>query len=159
LQSAPGGTRDRLRQGDYYVVSAGSGGKHAALSISGEDMHAIHVWFLPGQLYLPPSYLRAHFKLGTRRNRIAQLVGDRDGALPIPQDVRVSRLVSDRPSSYTYSPRSEAHGVYAFVLEGEMRCSDTQLGRRDSMGVWGRQSITCATTADETDVLFVETIM
>ena len=153
------GNVDQLHQGDYYVFSAGSGGKHAELNIGEEDMHAIYVWFLPGQLFLPPTYLRAHFDRNLRRNRIEQLVGDSDGALPIPQDVRVSRLISDRPASYLYRPRSEAHGVYAFVVEGEMHCANEQLGRRDSMGMRGMPSISCATTADETDVLFVETLM
>jgi|GEM_PF-622738 len=153
------GNVDQLHQGDYYVFSAGSGGKHAELSITDEDMHAIYVWFIPGQLFLPPSYRRAHFDRHVRRNRIEQLVGDTDGALPIPQDVRVSRLISDRPESYEYRPRSQAHGVYAFVLEGGMRCADEPLGRRDSMGVSGMPSIPCATTVDETDVLFVETIL
>src|ERR1700733_3076688 len=46
------GNVDQLHQGDYYVFSAGSGGKHAELSISGEDMHAIYIWFLPNQLLL-----------------------------------------------------------------------------------------------------------
>jgi redox-sensitive bicupin YhaK (pirin superfamily) len=153
------GNVDQLHQGDYYVFSAGSGGKHAELSITDEDMHAIYIWFLPSQLYLPPSYHRSHFNIHARRNRIEQLVGDREGALPIPQDVRISRLISDLPSSHTYSPRSEGHGVYAFVLEGEMHCADTLLGRRDSLGIWGTQSISCNTTVDGTDVLFVETIL
>jgi quercetin 2,3-dioxygenase len=153
------GNVDQLHQGDYYVFSAGAGGKHAELSITDEAMHAIYIWFLPNQLYLPPSYHRSHFNIGARRNRIEQLVGDADGALPIAQDVRISRLISNHPGSYTYSPRSEEHGVYAFVLEGEMRCADTLLGRRDSAGIWGTRSIACETTLDETDVLFVETIL
>ena len=57
------------------------------------------------------------------------------------------------------APDRNSHGVYAFVLEGEARCADTLLGRRDSLGVWGAQSISCEATADGTDVLFVETIM
>jgi redox-sensitive bicupin YhaK (pirin superfamily) len=153
------GNVDQLRQGDYYLFSAGSGGKHSELSIAGEDMHVIYIWFLPNQLLLPPSYHRAHFDRHSRRNRIVQLLGDEDGALPIAQDARVSWLISDRPSRYAYHPRSTAHGVYAFVLEGEMRCGDTVLGRRDSIGLWGTASIACDTTMDETEVLLVETIM
>ena len=153
------GNVDQLHQGDYYVFSAGAGGKHAELSISGENLHVIYIWFLPGQLLLPPSYVRSHFDMTVQRDRIEPLVGDQDGALPIPQDARVSRLISSRPGSYAYRPRSESHGVYAFVLEGGMRCAETTLGRRDSMAVWGTHSIDCDTTEDETDILFVETIM
>jgi redox-sensitive bicupin YhaK (pirin superfamily) len=153
------GNVDQLSPGDYYVFSAGSGGKHAELSIGGEDLHVIYMWFLPEQLLAPPSYRRAHFDLRTRRNRIEQLVGDADGTLPIGQDVRVSRLVSDAGKRYAYSLRSPAHAVYAFVLEGRIRLGEADLGRRDSAGLCGASPIECVVSDDETDVLFVETLM
>jgi quercetin 2,3-dioxygenase len=158
LNTAGGGTVDQLRQGDYYVFSAGSGGKHCELSISPENMHAIYLWLIPNQLYLPPTYRRAHFDLRTRRNRVVQLVGDGDGALPVAQDLRVSRLVTDRPSTYTYRPRSPMHGVYVFVKEGSLQCGDVTLGLRDSLGIRGVETIECE-AADSTDVFFVETAM
>jgi hypothetical protein len=158
INTAGRGTVDQLRQGDYYAFSAGSGGKHCELSISPENMHAIYLWLMPNQLYLPPSYLRAHFDLRTRRNRIIQLVGNDDGALPVAQDLRVSRLVTDRKESYTYTPRSPLHGVYIFVVEGELRCGDTTLGYRDSLGITGAETIACE-AADVTDAFFVETLM
>jgi quercetin 2,3-dioxygenase len=132
---------DRLRQGDYYVVSAGSGGKHCELSVAGEDMGAIYIWFLPAKLYLPPAYHRGHFDVRTRRHGIEELVGKADGALPIPNDIRISRLVTDAGSNHTYTPRSSSHGTYVFVLEGGLRCADTLLGRRDSAGTWGVEAI------------------
>jgi hypothetical protein len=153
------GNVDQLLQGDYYVFSAGSGGKHAELSLGAEDMHAIYIWFLPNQLYLPPSYHRGHFDRRARRNRIEQLVGDQDGALPIPQDVRISWLISDGPGTYSYRPRSSAHGVYVFVLEGEARIDGLLLGRRDSAGISNASDIACETTIDETEILIVETIL
>jgi quercetin 2,3-dioxygenase len=153
------GAVDQLRQGDYYVFSAGSGGKHCELSITGEDTHVIYIWLLPRQLYLPPSYYRAHFNFRLKRDRIVELVGDQDGALPIPQDARVSRLISDRGGSYAYLPRSPAHGVYVFVLEGELRVGDIALSRRDSAGLWGATRLDCEIAADATDVILVETIM
>jgi quercetin 2,3-dioxygenase len=159
INTAGNGMVDQLRQGDYYVFSAGSGGKHSELSISPEDMNAIYLWLMPGQLYLPPTYHRAHFDQRKRRDRIEQLVGDADGALPVPQDLRVSRLITDAGKSQSYQPRSPSHGVYVFVLEGEVRCGETLLGRRDSMGVWGVEKLELEITADATDVLIVETMM
>jgi quercetin 2,3-dioxygenase len=153
------GAVDRLHHGNYYVFSAGSGGKHSELSIGREEMKVIYVWLLPDQLLLPPSYQAAHFDIRTRRNRIEQLVGDADGALPISQDVRISRLVTDNSKTYIYKPRSVSHGVYVFVLEGEVRVGETLLGRRDSAGLWNVESIECQVTADASDVLFVETVM
>ncbi|WP_158931955.1 pirin family protein [Acidisphaera sp. S103] len=158
INTAGRGTVDQLQQGDYYVFSAGSGGKHCELSIGPEDMHAIYLWLMPNKLYLPPTYHRAHFDIRTRRNRIVQLVGDGDGALPVPQDLRVSRLITDRPGAYTYTPRSAEYGTYLFVKEGQVRCGDVALGPRDSLGINGVDKIECD-VADTTDVFFVETVM
>ncbi len=153
------GKIDELVPGDYYLASFGSGGKHCELNLETEDMNAIYVWALPDRLMLPPTYRRSHFDAGGGRNRIVTLVGKADGALPIPQDLRVSRLVSDRAATHTYIPTSPAHGVYTFVLEGEMNCGGTALGRRGSTGIWGVDQLSCETGAANTDVLFAETIM
>jgi quercetin 2,3-dioxygenase len=158
INTAGRGTVDQLRQGDYYVFSAGSGGKHCELSISPEEMNAIYLWLMPSQLYLPPSYHRAHFDLRTRRNRIVQLVGDADNALPVAQDLRVSRLVTDRKGTYVYKPRTADHGVYAFVAEGEATAAGVELGRRDSLGVRGAEALELS-VADTSDVFLVETAM
>ena len=159
INTAGTGAIDRLHQGDYYAFSAGSGGKHSELSISPEDTKVIYIWLLPDQLLLPPSYQAAHFEIRTRRDRIEQLVGDSDGALPISQDVRISRLVTDNAKTHIYKPRSASHGVYVFVLEGEVRIGDTLLRRRDSAGLWDLESIEFQVSADASDVLFVETAM
>src|SRR5579862_7186154 len=53
------GKIDELKRDDYYVFSAGSGGKHSELNIGQADMQAIYVWALPGQLLAPPSYRRS----------------------------------------------------------------------------------------------------
>jgi redox-sensitive bicupin YhaK (pirin superfamily) len=158
VNTAGRGMVDQLRQGDYYVFSAGSGGKHCELSISPENMNAIYLWLMPNQLYMPPSYNRGHFDLRTRRNRIVQLVGDGDGALPVAQDLRVSRVVTDRKGSYTYTPRSPEHGVYIFVVDGELACEGVTLNRKDSFGISGTGHIECE-IADTSDVFFVETAM
>jgi redox-sensitive bicupin YhaK (pirin superfamily) len=159
VNTAGDGMVDRLRAGDYYVFSAGSGGKHCELSISQEDMNAIYIWFMPGQLYLPPTYHRSHFDFRTRRDRIEELVGEADGALPIPNDIRISRFVGDAGQRRVYRTRSNAHGVYVFVVEGSARCENVELKRRDSAGFAGAEEVAIETTADATDLLFVEVRM
>lgn len=159
INTAGAGMVDRLQAGDYYVFSAGSGGKHSELSVTPEDMHAIYLWLLPEQLYLPPTYHRAHFDYRRRRNQIVQLVGDSDGALPCPQDLRVSRLMADKGRSFPYEMRTRSHGAYVFVREGSIRCGDTVLERRDSMGLSGLDSVNIEIIDDDSDILIVETIM
>lgn len=158
INTAGRGTVDQLRQGDYYVFSAGAGGKHCELSISPEEMNAIYLWLMPNQLYRDPTYHRGHFDLRMRRNRIVQLVGDADGAIPVAQDLRVSRLVTDEAGSYRYAPRSSAHGTYVFVVEGTLESDVAKLERRDSFGVSGLDEIRFK-VSDNADVFIVETVL
>ena len=150
------GKIDELKANDYYVFSAGSGGKHSELNIGQEDMQAIYVWVLPGRLLAPPSYRRGRFDPKAGANRITCLVGDEPAALPIDQTFRVSRLLSDGGKAHTYRP-SKANGFYAFVLEGEADIAEATLTRRESIALEGEDKVEIAVRANGTDILLVET--
>ena len=153
-----GGLED-LGPGDYYAFCAGSGGLHEELNRFDEPMRAIYLWLLPDHLLLPPSYTRGHFDAAAGMNKITTLAGNEAGAVPLSQDARVSRLVSNTPGTFRYRPRSAGHGVYAFVIDGTVCCDRTTLKRRDSKAVSGVEEIICETGRGDADVLFVETIM
>jgi redox-sensitive bicupin YhaK (pirin superfamily) len=150
------GKIDELKRDDYYVFSAGSGGKHSELNIGEDDMHAIYVWVLPGRLLAPPSYRRGRFDRQAAANRITCLVGDEPGALPIDQTFKVSRLLSDPGRSHVWQA-SKANGLYAFVLEGEADISGAILMRRDSIALEKEGRIEIAARASGADMLLVET--
>jgi redox-sensitive bicupin YhaK (pirin superfamily) len=151
------GNIDQLSAGDYYAFSAGSGGKHCELNLKNEDTNVIYVWMLPDQLLLPPSYGRGRFDAVSERNRLISLVGNADGAVRVSQDVRISRLASDKEMSLDYKPASKEHGVYAFVIEGAVAVNGTRLSRRDSTGIWGAERINIGTPEDNADLLIIET--
>ena len=152
------GKVDVLRDDDYYVFEAGSGGKHAELNVGDRPTHVIYIWMLPAHLMTPPSYLRRHYDRVERLNTLTEIIGTAEDTVPIRQDARVSRLVTDRAGSFTYRPRSRHHGVYAFVVEGGAKVDGQQLGRRDSLGVWDSDTVGIE-TAGTADLLFVESIL
>jgi redox-sensitive bicupin YhaK (pirin superfamily) len=129
------------------------------VNLKAEDMEVIYIWFLPDHLMVPPSYNRSHFDAQRDCNRLVTLVGEADGGLPILQDVRISRLVTDTPTKQRYRPTSTRHGVYAYVIEGEAECGSATLRQCDSIGLWGVEAIDFCTGPAKTDVLLVETIM
>jgi len=151
------GKVDELRAGDFYVFSAGSGGKHAELNIGQEALQVIYLWVLPSQLLAPPSYVRGRFDAKANANRPVCLIGNEPGALQLGQAIRVSRLVTARSGTPVYRP-SPARGVYVFVLEGEARIADVALGPRDSMALTGEGRLEIAARSD-TDLLLVETAL
>ena len=150
------GKVDELRADDYYVFSAGSGGKHSELNIGEDDLQVIYVWVLPGQLLAPPSYRRSRFDRTAGANRITCLVGDEQGALPIGQTFKVSRLLSDADRTHVYRLARE-NGFYAFVLEGEAEIADASLTRRDSIALEDEDKVEIRVRTSGTDMLLVET--
>ena len=150
------GKVDELRTDDYYVFSAGSGGKHSELNIGEQDLQVIYVWVLPDQLLAPPSYRRGRFDRLAGANRIKCLVGDEEGAVPIAQTFKVSRLLSDADRNYVYRP-AKRNGVYAFVLEGDVEIAEAILTRRDSLALEGEDKLEIKVRTAGTDVLLVET--
>lgn len=152
------GNVDQLGPGDFYAFSTGSGGKHCELNLAGSDLQVLYLWMLPDRLLLPPTYTRSHFDAITHRNRLTPLVGNADGALRISQDVSVSRLVADKAVGLQYAPKSNRHGVFVFVLEGEASVNDTTLARRDGRGIWGDQPIAIQTNEEGADLLIIETV-
>lgn len=150
------GKVDELGRDDYYVFSAGSGGKHSELNIGGEDLHVIYVWVLPAELLSPPSYRRARFDAAAGANRITCLVGNEPGALPIVQTFKVSRLLSDADRTHVYRP-DKANGLYAFMLEGDAEIADAILTCRDSIALEGEDKVEIKVRTGGTDMLLVET--
>jgi quercetin 2,3-dioxygenase len=151
------GRIDQLARGDYYVFSTGSGGKHCELNLRSEDANIIYVWLLPDQLLLPPSYALGHFDAAHSSDRLVTLVGNAGGAVHVSQDIKISRLSADRGTTCTYRPSSSVHGVYAFVIDGNVSINDVTFERRDSLGVWGPAPLTVNTDTEGAEVLFVET--
>jgi redox-sensitive bicupin YhaK (pirin superfamily) len=149
------GNIDQLSPGDYYAFSAGSGGKHCELSLKSEDVNIIYVWILPDQLLLPPSYARSHFDRARERNRLVPLVGKSDGAVRISQEVKISRIASDKAATFEYAARP-GNGIYVFVIDGHANVNGTALARRDSIGIWSAAT-EITTPNDDADVLILET--
>jgi hypothetical protein len=121
-------------------------------------MHAIYLWLLPEQVYMPPTYHRAHFDFRRRRNEIVQLVGDGDDALPIPQDLRVSRLIADQGGSFSY--RLVRHRTVPMSsCVRDRSAAEVPSSAVVTVGIQAADSISVEVLEDDTDVMIVETVM
>jgi redox-sensitive bicupin YhaK (pirin superfamily) len=152
------GKIDVLNPGDYYVFSAGSGGKHCELNIEQEDLNVVYIWLLPDRLMTQPSYLRSHYDAKSQASRLACLVGATPGALPVRQDLQLHRLTNPAGNSCRHNIGS-GRGVYLFVLEGRVRVGDTRLDRRDSIGLTSAGPIEIASETDGADILLIDTTL
>ena len=57
-----------------------------------------------------------------------------------------------------YRIKKAGNGVYAFVLEGQIEINNSQLSKRDGMGIWDTDAIQLKATED-TRVLIMEVPM
>jgi quercetin 2,3-dioxygenase len=152
------GKIDVLGPGDYYVFSAGSGGKHSELNIESEDLQVIYVWLLPDRLMTPPSYHRGHFDAASSADQLRCLVGNEAGSLPIRQDFKLARLIGCAGKTYAYRT-DRGRGAYLFVLEGAAETGGIHLDRRDSIGLTGAETLEIAVKSEGTDLLLVDTAL
>jgi quercetin 2,3-dioxygenase len=152
------GKIDLLKPGDYYLFSAGSGGKHGELNIDQEDLQVIYIWALPDWLMTPPSYHRGHFDTHAKANEIVCLVGAAPGALPIRQDLRLFRVKSDADRTYGHDIEA-ARGAYLFVIDGAVQVGRARFERRDSIGLVSAGHTEISAGADGADLLLVDTAL
>jgi len=66
---------------------------------------------------------------------IVSPVGSNDGGVQVHQDAWFHLSKLDAGKELTYEVKKKGNGVYAFVLEGDLKVGSTELSRRDGLGI------------------------
>lgn len=134
-----------IRQGDVQIMSAGTGVRHSEYNHSkSEPVNFLQLWVMPGKRNIEPRYAQRAFPAAERHNRPQTVVSGNPDAAPalwINQDAAFALGSLDAGATTGYRLRSGDHGVYLFVLEGEVRAGAETLKRRDGLGTWGTEAI------------------
>jgi redox-sensitive bicupin YhaK (pirin superfamily) len=128
-----------INQGDVQIMSAGSGIQHSEINNSKtEDVKFLQIWILPKEKDIEPRYEQKSFSEEDKSNRFLSVVSpEKDaGSVWINQDAYFSLANLDTGSNIDYKLKSKTHGVYLFVLEGEIEVADHNLKERDALGVY-----------------------
>lgn len=127
-----------IRQGDVQIMSAGTGVVHSEYNASrSEAVNFLQIWVLPRQHNLSPRYAQQSFAAADRHNRFQTVVSPQEGqGVWINQDARFSLGNFDAGQQMSYRLQSSRHGLYVFVLEGEVTVGSETLQRRDGLGLW-----------------------
>jgi len=147
-----------IRPHDVQVMSAGTGIMHTERNHAAhEPVHFLQLWILPAQQNVLPRYAQHTFDPATWHNQWAFLVlpEQYQGPLWIYQQAFLARACLEAGKCLDYTLHTPAHGVYLFVIEGQVRVAEEDLDRRDGMGVWevSEVSLTALTACD---VLLIE---
>ena len=119
-------------------------------------------YLFPDKNDVEPRYGQQKFDASERKNKLQILVSSFDddvkNTLKIHQDARISRIDLDENSAFNYTFKSENHGLYAMVVEGEINIESENLGKRDAIGISDAKSVNIkAKSASE--LLFIEVPM
>jgi redox-sensitive bicupin YhaK (pirin superfamily) len=144
------GHMEVIRPGDIQVMSAGTGIVHSEFNDSTkEPVKFLQIWVIPKVDNVAPRYDQTHFPAEGRDNRFQCIVSpDKDGpALWINQDAYFSLAHINAGKSLSYHMYMPEHGLYCFVIEGELSLAGETLHRRDALGLEGL--VTVDMTAQE----------
>ena len=146
---------------DVQVMSAGTGIVHAEHNASAtEPGNFLQLWMLPAQQDVPPRYAQHTFDPQSWQNQLAILVTSRQqgGKLWVHQQAVIARAGLAPGKVVDYALQAPDHGVYVFVIEGQVRVAGEALGRRDALGIWEVNQVTLQGMA-LCDVLLIEVPM
>lgn len=152
-----------IETGEVQVMSAGSGLQHSEMNNSpSEEINLFQIWVIPNKTDVEPRYDQQKFDSSRRKNKLQVLVSSIDDdvkeTLKINQDALISRLDLDENSEFNYTLKSENHGLYLMVIEGEISIDNEILAKRDAIGISETKSVKIKAKSTS-ELLFIEVPM
>jgi hypothetical protein len=127
-----------ISKGEVQVMSAGTGIQHSEKNKNhNEVVKLLQIWVFPDEKNVQPRYDQKTFDLDAAKNNLLTIVspmGEKEG-LNIHQDAWFSLGKLDKDFSTTYQLKNKEHGVYVFVIDGDVTINGEKLSRRDGVGI------------------------
>lgn len=149
-----------ITPGDIQVMSAGTGILHSEFNGSTDlPLEFLQIWVFPRVENTKPHYRSYDIRSTQKENELGVIIAP-DGTAPavIGQDAWFSMGKLDAGMVKEYKLHKKEHGVYLFVIEGEVEVNNTTLSKRDGAGFWDTESITIEVLKNST-VLLIEVPM
>lgn len=150
-----------IRSGEVQIMSAGSGIAHSEKNASStEDVNFLQIWVFPKERNIQPRYEQKLFESKDRVNKFQVVVSPEknETSLWINQDAWFNLASLKKDSVTDYKLHDSSHGVYAFIIEGNVTINGQPLNKRDGFGVWDTDSVS-VTASDDAEVLLIEVPM
>ncbi|MCX7549791.1 pirin family protein [Xanthomarina sp. F2636L] len=148
---------------EVQVMSAGTGVQHSEINGSIEKhLSLFQIWIIPNKHNVEPRYGQKSFLETDRKNKLQILVTSIDesheSSLKIHQDAIISRIDLDRDKNFSYTLKSDVHGVYIMNIFGEVTIENTILEARDAIGISETETFS-VTANDDSGLLLIEVPM
>ena len=150
-----------IRRNEIQAMSAGSGLMHSEYNHSKtEEINLLQIWVFPKERDIEPRYDQRVFSEEEKRGKFKILVSPlkTDDAMWINQDAYFSIGKFDTSTSVSYAIKNKGNGAYVFIIEGNAKIADTNLEKRDAIGIWDADSFTIDITNDA-EILVIDVPM
>ncbi|HOX81884.1 MAG TPA: pirin family protein [Chryseolinea sp.] len=140
-----------IRQNDVQIMSAGTGIQHSEYNKNADDkVNFLQIWVFPKEKNIKPRYQQINFNPEDRVNKLQQVVTPRSGeeGVLINQDAWFHLGNFKSGFKTDYAIKKKGNGVYAFVLEGDVKINDQQLHKRDGFGIWETDNFSIIADSD-----------
>lgn len=156
------GTQEVIREGDIQVMSAGTGIQHSEYNANKDrEVKFLQIWIFPNQQGVTPRYDQISLDLEQQKNQLQQVLSPNpdDQGVWIHQNAWFHMGYLNAGTQLSYALKdAEKNGVYAFVLEGNLKIQKQSLGPRDGFGLWEINQIELLAETD-TRILLMEVPM
>ncbi|MBW2961493.1 pirin family protein [Mesonia aestuariivivens] len=135
------GNEGIIHEGEVQVMSAGTGVEHSEFNGSKtEKANTLQIWVFTETENVTPRYDQKKFSSEERHNKLLPVVtpkNDNDGnALWVHQQTYFNLGNIDAGKKIVYQVHQKNHGVYIFLISGEIKIEGETLQKRDALGVW-----------------------
>lgn len=149
-----------LQTGEVQVMSAGTGIMHAEKNNSTTDLlNLFQIWIIPDEMEVKPAYDQMRFEQAERKDKLQTLVTSYQdthlNSLKIHQDVVISRIDLSQQNTFTYTLKSENHGVYVMLISGAITIAGKSLHQRDALAISETNDFELLANEDA-EILFIE---
>ena len=155
------GNNGTISPNEIQVMSAGTGVEHSEYNASKTDpVKFLQIWLFPNQENVAPRYDQIKIDPSDRQNKLQQIISpnpDDEGSW-IHQDAWFHLTDMDAELSLEYTFNAEGNGLYIFVLEGAIQVADTELHRRDAIGITEVDKLQIK-ALEKSSILFIEVPM
>jgi quercetin 2,3-dioxygenase len=152
------GNQEELRADEVQVMTAGTGINHSEWNKDPSlSATLIQIWIYPKTRALLPQYEQHHFDPLMRKNRFQVLVSGikKEDSLVIHQDALMARASLEAGHELAYTLTNRTHGMFLYVISGDLRLGSDMLAIGDSIEITEEQSLALATEKGA-DVLLIE---
>lgn len=147
------GNLKQVPAGDVQVMSAGTGVIHGERNDSpSESLELFQIWITPREKGIAPRYEQKAFP---ETSVLLVSPDGREGSLRIQQDAYITRANIEPGMPLKYAHRKAHHGVFVFLVEGELVIGADTLHTRDALGIEDAQDFLMEATSSST-VLLIE---